>query len=1236
MKPMEKPRGKTGNPCALCGERIPAPGDSFVGFSILHPVRYNLTHGKPPSPAFVPPRFDTGGHRGEWPAISECMDHREPQLLNSISLDDKYELEVARAYLTGIEALVRLPILQHQRDLEAGLNTAGFVSGYRGSPVGTVDQSMWKAKTWLDRHRIVFQPGVNEDLAATAVWGTQQTHLMPAPLYDGVFSMWYGKGPGVDRSMDVIKHANAFGTTRFGGVLAVAGDDHACKSSTTAHQSEHMLIGAAVPVLNPANVQEVLDYGIVGWALSRYSGCWVGLKAITENMDSAISADIDPNRVQITLPEDFEEPECGLNAQWPTTPLEQEWLLHKYRIYAARAFAHANHLNQIVLDSPNPRLGIVTTGKTYLDVMEALDNLGIGTREAREIGLRIFKVGMSWPLEPVSMRRFARGLHEILVVEEKRSILENQVTGQLYNRSAAERPRVVGEFDEYGNGLVTNLGELTPAIVARAIGSRIARFHESSSIVERLEFLDARERRLARPQQTLTRTPYFCSGCPHNTSTRIPDGSVGMAGIGCHYMVKWMDRNTETFTHMGGEGASWIGIAPFSGTDHVFQNIGDGTYFHSGILAIRAAIASGVNITYKILFNDAVAMTGGQPVDGSLTLPELVAQLQAEGVQRLAVVAEDSKSARLQLRGCAGIAVHDRREFDRLQREMREIKGTSIIVYDQRCASEKRRRRKRGLMPQSPVRVFINPDVCEGCGDCSTASNCLSVLPKKTELGTKRQIDQSACNQDFSCLDGFCPSFVTVEGAELPSGSHQDAGENSPVDIRLDDPPIPELDRPWNVLVTGIGGTGVLTVGSLLAMAAHLEGKGCSTLNQTGLAQKFGAVVSHVRIAGRQPDIHAMRISDGGADLLLGCDLVVSAMPEALSRLDPKRSYSVINTYENPTADFIHNDRYEFPGAQMRSLIAEETGEGKAHFVNATRVARNLLGDSIGSNLFLLGYAYQKGMIPVDAESVNRAIELNGVAVEFNQQAFLWGRRAAVDQPVVELHARGPTPVHEALCELDDIIRWRYDFLVKYQNQAYADRYRKLVDAVRQAESELNGNPAAPLAEAVARNHFKLMAYKDEYEIARLYSDGEFLANLKNQFTGEFRISFHLAPPGLSKKDPLTGHLQKRRFPGATLQVFKVLSRFRFLRGTALDPFGRTPERRLERQLIREYEDDIGSIVAALNEKNYPTAIAIAGLPEMVKGFGHIKMANIEKFQEARKDLFVQFREPEFLLVVNQ
>ncbi|MDD9856746.1 MAG: indolepyruvate ferredoxin oxidoreductase family protein [Gammaproteobacteria bacterium] len=1160
-------------------------------------------------------------------------------MLNKISLDDKYALDAARAYITGIEALVRLPILQHQRDVEAGLNTAGLVSGYRGSPLGTLDLSMTRASARLTEHNIKFQPGVNEDLAATAVWGTQQAHLLPGAQYDGVFALWYGKGPGVDRSMDVIKHANAFGTTQYGGVLAVAGDDHACKSSTMPHQSEHMFIGADVPVLNPAGVQDVLDYGLYGWALSRYSGCWVGLKAITENMDSAVSADLDPSRIDIRLPDDFQEPPGGLNAQWPTTPLEQERLLHQYRIYAARAFARANRLNRVTLDTARPRLGIVTTGKSHLDVMEALSDLGLDPATASGIGIRIYKVGMSWPLEPVATHRFARGLAEILVVEEKRGILENQLTGQLYNWPVAERPVVVGERDEHGKDLVTNLGELTPAMVARAIGSRIAKFYDSDAIRRRLEFLDAKERRMTASRAALTRMPYFCSGCPHNTSTRVPDDSIGMAGIGCHYMVKWMDRNTEVFTQMGGEGASWIGMAPFTATPHVFQNIGDGTYFHSGILAIRAAVAAGVNITYKVLYNHAVAMTGGQAVDGQLTLAQLAAQLQAEGITRLAVVAEDAKKARAELRGMAGLTVHARREFDALQREFRATSGTSVIIYDQACATAKRRLRKRGQLPESASRVFINADVCEGCGDCSATSNCLSVLPKRTELGVKRQIDQSACNADFSCLDGFCPSFVTVTGADRSAPRMRaGGGMEQRIEAALPEPPPPPLERPWNVLITGIGGTGVLTVGSLLAMAAHIEGKGCSTLNQTGLAQKFGAVVSHVRIAAAQSDIHAVRIPDGDADLLLGCDLVVSAMPEALARLDSGRSHAVVNTYENPTADFIHDPGYRFPGDSMRQHISDETGAAKTAFVNATRIARDFLGDSIGANLLLLGFAYQRGLIPVGAEAIDRAVELNDVAVEFNRKAFLWGRRAAVNLDAVQRLAGNDRAAPPALTGLDDLIAWRRGYLVAYQNAEYADRYCALVERVRQVESALtvNGGGTTALAEAVARGYFKLLAYKDEYEVARLYAGGDFIANLKRQFDGPFKLHFHLAAPLLSRKDPLTGHPIKRRFPAATLHVFAVLARLKFLRGTRLDPFGLQSERKRERRLITEYEHDLSQLMAALTPRNHAAAAAIAALPEMIKGFGHIKAANIEKYRRRKRELLKKFREPQLSLVVGE
>ncbi len=1147
--------------------------------------------------------------------------------MRKISLDDKYALNTDRAYLTGIEALVRLPIVQHQRDLDAGLNTAGFVTGYRGSPVGSVDQSLHRAQRWLQPHRIHFQPGVNEDLAATAAWGTQQVHLLPQARYDGVFALWYGKGPGLDRSMDVLKHANAFGTTRHGGVLAVAGDDHACKSSTLPHQSEYMFIAAAVPVLSPMNVQEVLDYGIYGWALSRYSGCWVGLKAITENMDSAMSADIDPNRVRIRLPDDFELPAGGLNAQWPTTPLEQEKLLHGHRIYAARAFALANNLNQITLDSPHSRLGIVTSGKSHLDVMEALDELGIDQSTAAEIGLRVYKVGMSWPLEPVATHAFARGLKEILVVEEKRSVIEDQITGQLYNWPVADRPVVVGEYDEQRRSLVSNLGELTPGIVTRALGRRILRFHPSRAIEQRLEALEAEEKHRSTRRTVATRTPYFCSGCPHNTSTRVPDGSIGLAGIGCHYMVKWMDRKTELFTQMGGEGASWIGQAPFTDTRHVFQNIGDGTYFHSGILAIRAAIAAGVNITYKILYNDAVAMTGGQAVDGTLTLADLVAQLQAEGVKRLAVVAEDLAHARRQLAGFDRVTLHPRQEFDQLQSRIREVEGTSVIVFDQTCAAEKRRRRKRGQLAEGAERVFINAAVCEGCGDCSKQSNCLSVLPKTTEAGLKRQIDQHACNQDLSCLNGFCPSFVTVTGATRPPAGLPPGQPENAAAAPLAEPQQPTLERPWNVLITGIGGTGVLTVGALLAMAAHIDGKGCSTLNQTGLAQKFGAVVSHVRIAARQQDILAVRIADGRTDVLLGCDLVVSAMPESLARLGRERTRAVVNQAQTPTADFIHADAYAFPAAQLQQLIQQQAVERQTHFVNATRIAGELLGDAIGANLLLLGHAWQHGLIPLSRGAIEQAIRLNGVAVEFNLQAFELGRRSAANpQQIAERMADSQPPV-QPLTALEDIVQWRKDYLTAYQDRACAQHYGDQVERVRVAESAVDPG-SQRLSLAVAAQLFRLMAYKDEYEIARLYSNGEFERQIKAQFGEQAKIEFHLAPPLLSKVDPFTGHLRKRRLPGVSLRLFKLLARLKPLRGTRWDLFGRSEERRAERALIGEYQRDIAALLAGLNRDNLEQAVQLAALPEVIKGFGHIKIAAIETYRTRRTARWQQWQAP--------
>ncbi|WP_027910238.1 indolepyruvate ferredoxin oxidoreductase family protein [Pseudomonas sp. URMO17WK12:I4] len=1134
--------------------------------------------------------------------------------LAEIRLDDKYRLATGHLYLTGTQALTRLPMLQKQRDAAAGLNTACFISGYRGSPLGGLDKSLWEAREFLQQNAIHFQPGVNEELGATAVWGSQQTNLFPGARYDGVFAMWYGKGPGVDRSGDVFKHGNSAGVSPHGGVLVLAGDDHGCKSSTIAHQSEHAFIAASMPVLNPANVQEILDYGIIGWELSRYSGCWVALKTIAENVDSSAVVDVDPQRVKVTIPDDLELPEDGVHIRWPDPPLAQEKRLNVYKIYAARAFAHANGLNKVMLDSPNPRLGIITTGKSYLDVRQALDDLGLDEALCAQIGLRVLKIGMSWPLEPVSVHAFAEGLDEILVVEEKRSIIEDQLTGQLYNWPVGKRPRVVGEFDEQGQSLLPNLGELTPAMIARVIARRLAPIYTSEVIEARLKFLDAKEKALAARSYSTVRTPHFCSGCPHNSSTKVPEGSRAMGGIGCHYMTQWMNRSTDTFTQMGGEGVTWIGQAPFTDTPHVFQNLGDGTYFHSGHLALRAAVAAGVNITYKILYNDAVAMTGGQPVDGELRVDQLSQQVFAEGVKRIAVVSDEPDKYPSRSTFAPITSFHHRRELDAVQRELREFKGVSVIIYDQTCATEKRRRRKRGKLVDPARRAFINSAVCEGCGDCSVKSNCLSVLPLETELGRKREIDQNACNKDFSCLDGFCPSFVTVHGGQLRQPQALGAGA---LFVALPEPRQPALDRPWNILLPGVGGSGVTTVGALLGMAAHLESKGCTVLDQAGLAQKFGPVNTHVRIAARQDDIYAVRIAAGEADLLIGCDLVVAAGEDALAKLNEKVSHAVINDHEAATAEFTRNPDAQVPGLAMRQALIDAVGAEKTWFVDATHLATRLLGDSIATNLFMLGYAYQKGLVPISAQAIDKAIELNNVAVEFNQQAFLWGRRAAYDAAAIERLVR-PQGTESKRCEtLDEVIEDRVVRLTAYQNARYAERYRQLVGRVRARDSD----PQQRLTEAVARYYFKLLAYKDEYEVARLYSDAAFSEALHGQFQGDFRLQFHLAPSWLSRTDPVTGEPRKRSFGPWMLNAFKVLAKLRVLRGTWLDPFGHSEERKLEQALISEYERSIGQLLDALDVGNYETALAIAELPEQIRGYGHVKEKAVERARAQERQL---------------
>jgi indolepyruvate ferredoxin oxidoreductase len=1142
--------------------------------------------------------------------------------LAKITLEDKYTRESGRIYLTGIQALVRLPMAQRQRDAAAGLNTAGFISGYRGSPLGALDQTLWKARSFLERNHIHFQPGINEDLAATSVWGSQQVTMFEGARFDGVFGMWYGKGPGVDRSGDVFKHANAAGTSRYGGVLVVAGDDHSCKSSTLPHQSEYAFMDAMMPVLNPSGVQEVLDLGLLGWELSRFCGCWVGFKTIAETVDSSASVSVDPQRIDIVRPEDFLLADGGLHVRWPDKPLEQEMRLHKYKLYAAVAFARANAINKVVIDCPMPRIGIITTGKSYLDVRQALEDLGIDDALAAQIGLRVLKLGMSWPLDREIVRQFAEGLEEVLVVEEKRAVIENQVKEQLYNWRADVRPRVIGKFNEQDEWILPSTGELTPARIARVIADRIAPYHGSAFIRQRLAFLEAKEAALARPRALLERVPHYCSGCPHNTSTVVPEGSRAMGGIGCHYMATWMDRSTDTFSQMGGEGATWIGQAPFTETQHVFQNLGDGTYFHSGLLAIRAAVAAGVNITYKILYNDAVAMTGGQPVDGALSVSQITQQLYGEGIRRLLVVSDEPVKYTHLNAFAEGVTFHHRDDLDRLQRELRETEGVSVLIYDQTCAAEKRRRRKRGEMLDPAIRPFINQAVCEGCGDCGVQSNCLSVVPVETDFGRKRSIDQGACNKDMSCLKGFCPSFVSVHGGALRGPDVTDTPESA---IELPQPELPGLDVPYGIVITGVGGTGVTTIGALLGMAAHLEGHGCSVLDMTGLAQKYGSVVSHVRIARAPENIRAVRISAGGARLVLGCDLVVASGFEALAKCDAGRTRAVVNAQQSMPASFLRQPDLLYPDADMKQAIDEAVG-GHSLYAPASRLAVALVGDAIGANLLLLGIAYQKGLVPISADAIERAIALNGVAVQANRRAFNWGRQYAVDEVAV-MQAAGLRDAPRPAPTLDGTISRREAHLTDYQNAAYAQGYRTLVDRVRRVEGQVFPGQQR-LCEAVARNYAKLLAYKDEYEVARLHIDAAFTHALEETFEGNYRLKFHLAPPLLARRDPHTGIPRKRAFGAWVLPVFKLLTRLKGLRGTAFDLFGYSAERRAERALIAEYEQTIEELLDGLCQANYDDAVAIANTPEQVRGFAHIKAASIEQMRARREALLQSFNNP--------
>ena len=1151
--------------------------------------------------------------------------------LARVALDDKYTADGGRVFLTGIQALVRLPMMQRQRDAAAGLNTGGFISGYRGSPLGGYDAQLWAAGRFLKNNHIHFEPGVNEDLAATSIWGSQQINLWPGAKYDGAFAMWYGKGPGVDRSGDVFKHGNIAGSAKHGGVLLLAGDDHGCKSSTLPHQSEPAFMSASIPTINPAGVQEYIDLGLMGFALSRFSGCWIGFKCVGDTVESSGSVTIDPARLGIVLPDDFELPPGGLNIRYPDEPMAQEERLLNWKLPAAQAFARANRIDRVVFDSPRARLGIVAAGKAYLDLRQALDELGIDEARAARLGIRLYKVAMVWPLEPTAALAFADGLEEILCVEEKRGLIENQLKSLLYGRTNAPRA-ILGKRDEQGRVLLPENAEITPGMVAKVLAARLRTYAPDEDFAQQIGRIDSIEAAAKGAPATLARTPYFCSGCPHNTSTRVPEGSRAMAGIGCHGMAIWMpERQTQTITHMGGEGVNWIGQAPFVEAGHVFQNLGDGTYYHSGMMAIRAAVAAKVNITYKILFNDAVAMTGGQPVvEGGLKPWEISRQVLDEGAVKVVVVADDPDKYAPGTDFGAGVEVRHRDELDAVQRALRDIPGVTAIVYDQTCAAEKRRRRKRGTFPDPDRRVVINELVCEGCGDCSVQSNCVSVQPVETEFGRKRTIDQSNCNKDFSCLKGFCPSFVTVEGGRLKRAPKRSAQATDELFAGLPEPVRVSSAEPYGVLITGIGGTGIVTVSALLGMAAHLEGKGVSTLDMAGLAQKNGPVTSHVRIADDPAHLHAVRISTGDAGLVLGCDMVVAAGPDALSKVNQGTTGIVINSHVVPPAAFVTNNAIDLSGELMVRKLREAAGDARSHFVDATKLATALMGDSIATNLFMLGFAWQKGLLPLGLEAVEEAIRLNGVAVDMNLQSFRWGRLAAHDAAAVEAAARpqmAPAAGRREIARtLDDVVAKREAFLTGYQDAAYAARYRALVDRVAKVEAERTGGRTA-LAEAVARNAFRLMAYKDEYEVARLYTDGSFEKQVAGQFEGDFRLKFHLAPPAVAARDPATGRLVKREFGPWMMPAFRVLARLKHLRGTRWDVFGHSAERRTERRLIADYVDRVEALLAGLTADNHTLAVAIAEVPDRIRGFGHVKERNVEAAQAEVARLRAEIRE---------
>ena len=1160
--------------------------------------------------------------------ISSSVDEIKgiPKKLNTnYKLSDKYTLDKGRVFLTGTQALVRLPIIQRKIDQSNGINTACYISGYTGSPLGGYDHALNQASDFLDENEIVFQPGINEDLAATALHGTQQTTLVEKPKYDGVFGIWYGKGPGVDRSGDALKHGNYAGTSKYGGVLALAGDDHGAKSSTTAHQSDHAFIHFGMPILNPATVQDYLDFGVLGFAMSRYSGCWVGFKCVTDTVESAASVDISLDRFKPVIPNDDPIGDENIHIQWGFAPAASEPRLYKTRLPAAQAFARANSIDKVIFEDKK-KLGIVTSGKAYLDVRQALDELGLDDELCKKIGVSLFKVGMVWPLDDKKILDFSKGHKELLVIEEKRPIVEDQLIKYLYNNK--NRPMIVGKKDENGDYLVPGEGELSPSLVALIIAKRISNLSLNIDLTKKVneieEFLQSINQS---PASNLFRLPSFCAGCPHNTSTKVPEDSFAFGGIGCHGMATFMpERHTYNLGQMGGEGVMWTGIAPFTETDHIFQNLGDGTYYHSGILALRSAVASGANITYKILVNDAIAMTGGQEITGKVRIDDLTWQVHAEGAKKVVVVTDYPDKYPKNASFAPGVEVFQRDKLDDVQKNLRKIKGVTVILYDQYCATELRRRRKRGLVEEPNKKIFINPLVCEGCGDCGVESNCIAIEPLETKFGRKRQINQSACNKDFSCTKGYCPSFLTITGGTLKKKSNSLENAHDFKEFKLPDPTAAEINKPFNILITGIGGSGVITLGAILGTAAHLEGKGSSTLDVAGLAQRNGPVTSHLRVSNSPSELHATRIASGSADLIIGCDIVVTTGIEAMSKISPYRTNMVINNHVAPTSSFASDPSLDLSSARMIKGLKDAGSKELIHFINATKLSSSLIGNAIGANLFLVGYAIQKGLFPISLKAIERAIELNGVSIKMNKESIYWGRLAAIDIKKVEKVAFSQNDIlhNEEIETLESIVRDRAKFLTNYQDSKYANKYNAFVNKIISKDKSIP-NDKDDLSKAAAKYFFKLMSYKDEYEVARLHTGNEIREYLDDKLEGNYKIEYSLAPPVLGGRNKNTGKYPKRKLPSFTFYIFTILKHFKFLRGTIFDIFGFSKHRKIERDLIDEYENIILKILDNISEDNYEIAIKIASLPEQIKGYDVVKEKNIESTKILKEKYLNEF-----------